>query len=70
MAKKTIAQKFRDFLDAAPAESNKPMTKGEIARTVAKKKRKAASKKGSSKSPARKKAAPKKSKKPAKKTNR
>jgi hypothetical protein len=43
MAKKTIAQKFRDFLDESH-ESNKPMTRKEIKTTEAKKKKRAAKK--------------------------
>jgi hypothetical protein len=62
MAKKSITEQFRDFLRASPAQSNKPMTKGEIATAVGKKKRKAADKQRASKSPAKKKTASKKSK--------
>jgi hypothetical protein len=41
MAKKSIAEQFRDFVDALPAESNKPMTGKEIATAEVKKKSKA-----------------------------
>ena len=54
MAKKSVAQKFREFLDASPDESNVPMTRGEIATAVAKKKRKAATKNRPLKSAAKK----------------
>jgi hypothetical protein len=43
-------QKNGERVAATTAESNEPMTKGEIATTVAKKKRKAATKRRSSKS--------------------
>jgi hypothetical protein len=46
MPKKSMAQQFRDFR----ADSNEPMTKGEIRIAVGKKKRKAATKKRSLKS--------------------
>jgi hypothetical protein len=39
MAKKSIAQKLRDCLDASPAESNVPITSDEIGAVEAKKKR-------------------------------
>jgi hypothetical protein len=67
MAKKSITEQFRDFLDALPAESNKPMTGREIATVRAKKKvkakrtAKAAAKKA--KNPAPKKSAKKSRKK-------
>jgi hypothetical protein len=69
MAKKSIAQKLRDFLDASPAESNVPMTSDEIGAVEAKKKRKAAAKKRSAKSGA-KKMSTKKSRKGKKKSKR
>jgi hypothetical protein len=65
MAKKTIAEKFKDFMETSSDNSNKPMTKGEIATTVAKKKRKASTKKRTAKKTA-KKAAPKKKAKKSK----
>jgi hypothetical protein len=52
MAKKSIAQKMRDFLAASPPESNVPMTSGEIAAVEARKKR--AAKKRSAKSDSKK----------------
>jgi hypothetical protein len=64
MAKKSIAQKMRDFLAASPPESNVPMTSGEIAAVEARKKRTA--KKRSAKSGAKKKST-KKSRKGKKK---
>jgi hypothetical protein len=42
MAKKSIREQFRGFVEASPAESNKPMTGGEIARAMVKKKAKGA----------------------------
>jgi hypothetical protein len=59
MAKKTIVEKFREFMEASSDQSNKPMTKAEIATAVKKRKRKAATKKRSAKS-SKKKATPKK----------
>jgi len=41
MAKKSITEQIRDFVDALPAKSNKPMTGKEIATARAKKKSKA-----------------------------
>jgi hypothetical protein len=64
MAKKTIVEKFRDFMEASSDKSNKPMTKGEIATAVKKKKRKAATKTWAAESA--KKAAPKKTAKKSK----
>jgi hypothetical protein len=66
---KSIVQKFKDFLDASPAESNKPMTRGEIATTRAKKKRKTATANRATKTANKKakKAAPKKGVKKTKK---
>jgi hypothetical protein len=65
MAKKSIDEQFRDFVKASTAESNKPMTRSEIATASAKKKSKA---KRTAKKTA-KKAAPKKTaKNAAKKT--
>jgi hypothetical protein len=55
MAKKSIVDQFRDFVKASSAESNVPMSKGEIAKARAKKKAKNA-KKRSVKSAAKKKA--------------
>jgi hypothetical protein len=49
MAKKTIVEKFRDFMEASSDKSNKPMTKGEITTAVTKRKRKAATKKRTAK---------------------
>jgi hypothetical protein len=45
MAKKTIVDKLREFMAASADDSKKPMTRSEIVKTVAKKKRKAATKK-------------------------
>jgi hypothetical protein len=69
MAKKSITEQFRDFVDALPAESNKPMTGKEIATTEAKKKSKA---KRAAKVAAKraKNAAPKSAKKSKKKSKR
>lgn len=49
MPKKTIVEKFREFMEASSDNSNKPMTKGEIATAVTKRKRKAAIRKRSAK---------------------
>lgn len=54
MPKKTIVEKFRDFMEASSEKSNKPMTKGEIATAVTKKKRKVATEKRSAKTDANK----------------
>jgi hypothetical protein len=35
---KSISKQFRDFVDASPAESNKPMSQSEVATAVARKK--------------------------------
>jgi hypothetical protein len=70
MAKKTIIEKFKEFLDASSAESNEPMTGGEIATAKANNKSKAAAKKRSSKSTGKTKTAPKKAKKKTKKAKR
>jgi hypothetical protein len=64
MLKKTIVEKFRDFMEASSDKSNKPMpmTKGEIATAVTKRKRKAATKKRSATKSSQKKKKDKKSK--------
>jgi hypothetical protein len=57
MAKKSIAQRFRDFLKESTHQSNKPMTRKEIAKTEAKKEKKRAVKaKTAAKKSAKKKA--------------
>jgi hypothetical protein len=65
---KSFTDKFRDFVKASATESNKPMTRGEIATAVARKKRKAATKKRASKKAT--KAAPKKAAKKSKRSKR
>ena len=56
---KTVADRFKDFMNASTSQSSKPMTKREIATVVGKKKRKAATRKRSLKSHAKKKVAKK-----------
>jgi hypothetical protein len=57
MPKKSIMEKFKAFVEASPSESNEPMTKGEIATAMARKRSKGAAKrpaKGASKLKAKK----------------
>jgi hypothetical protein len=49
MAKKSIIKQFRDFVDALPAESNKPMTRKEITTARAKRKTRRSAKKRATK---------------------
>jgi hypothetical protein len=44
MPKKSIMERFKAFVEASPSESNEPMTKGEIATAMARKRRKGAAK--------------------------
>jgi hypothetical protein len=63
MPKKTMVEKFREFMEASSDKSNKPMTGGEIATAGTKKKRKAAAKKRSTKAAAKNKLDPETAKK-------
>jgi hypothetical protein len=65
---KSIMKQFRDFVDASPAESNKPMTSKEIATAGAKKKSKAERTKAATKKA--KTSAPKKSAKKSRKKSK
>jgi hypothetical protein len=69
MPKKSLMEKFKAFVEASPSESNEPMTKGEIATAMARKRRKGAATKRPAKAASKMKAKKAVKKKSAKEKN-